>query len=141
MPALAALLARHLPAGAVALVGAERWREALADREVVSAPDAAALAGTYCAIVSAAALDAPLTPLVEHLEPGGLLFVVLPTVHDGLRGAMSGLLARVRGSSPVELEDVCGALLVAGARDIRAEEVGGALGSTAVWGRFDRGSE
>ncbi|MBZ0118359.1 MAG: hypothetical protein K8H88_15255, partial [Sandaracinaceae bacterium] len=96
---------------------------------------------TYSAILSAATLDEPLAPLVEHLEPGGLLFVVLPTVHDGLRGAMSGLLARVRGTSPVELEDVCGALLVAGGRDIRAEEVGGALGSTAVWGRFDRDSE
>ncbi len=66
---------------------------------------------------------------------GGRVVFALATTRPGLKGTAGSLLGMIRRRRPVMLEELCEALLVAGLREITADELDGSSGHSVVCGR------
>ncbi|MCZ7687566.1 MAG: hypothetical protein M5U28_56040 [Sandaracinaceae bacterium] len=58
----------------------------------------------------------------------------MPTTRPGLKGTAGSLIGMLRRQRPVLLEELCEALLIAGAAEITAHELGDSRGTSVVWG-------
>lgn len=68
------------------------------------------------------------------VRPGGRVAFAMPTTRPGLKGTAGSLIGMLRRQRPVLLEELCEALLIAGAAEITAHELGDSRGTSVVWG-------
>lgn len=120
------------------LDGLELARARWTGETAVLSDGGSALPESFDAVVIGAAEDTWETAerASGAVRDGGTIVLVLPELRAGLAGATGRALGLVAGEGrrPRALEEICGALLGGGARDIRVEPIAGAHGWVVVHG-------
>ncbi len=134
--------------GRVLVVGSPALAIPFEERvDVPAAESVAALRGalaaspgpTDAALICQWGRGAPLTALVDEVRrvvrPGGRVSFIAPVALAGWRGARVALIGALKRRPPVALEELCGALLLGGLRDVRVRPLGRPGGTAVVWAR------